>query len=118
MRRGCSVFETSAIAPTGMETIVPPFPSGVTASKASDATSFRELITASISTTDDGMSTVPRLSILFPPDARSSEFVPRNKPPGSAMTAKPDVTMAAIMRRRRRAGIALTEHLHTKNDHE
>jgi hypothetical protein len=64
------------------------------------------------------MSTVPRLSILFPPDARSNEFVPRNRPPGSAITDNPDVTMAAIMRRRRRAGIAVTEYLHTKNDHE
>jgi hypothetical protein len=107
MRRGCSVFATSAIEPTGMETIVPPFPSGVTASSASDATSLREFMTASISTTEDGISTVPRLSILLPPDARSSELVPMNSPPGSAMTDNPDVIMAAIMRRRRRAGIAV-----------
>ncbi|CAB4367669.1 unannotated protein [freshwater metagenome] len=117
-RCGGSVFATSAEAPTGTDTMVPPFPSGAIARSAIVATSLRELRTANISTAVAGISNVATLSTLFPPDACNNELVPMNKPLGKATTDKLVVTTAAIIRLRRRAGIAVIVDLRTNHCHE
>ena len=109
---GASPLATSAAAPTGTEIMVPPLPPGATASNAIAVSSLFAFTTASKFTFVCGMSTTTPWSTLSPPDSFNNEFAPTTMPLGNAITVRTEDTTAAIMRRRRRAGIAVMTSPH------